>query len=181
VLRGILVPALSNHLRGLLGTAAPTIAPLLHNTATPTAIRGGIATNVIPTELSVDLDGRVLPGSSPTELVTELQELARGLATFELLHEEPAVPIRPDLALIPLLADAVRQRDPGCVPIPVLVPGYTDARYISKLGIQTYGFLPMRLPPEIGIDLLHAADERAPAQAIAFGVDCLMDVIHRYR
>ena len=51
----------------------------------------------------------------------------------------------------------------------MLLPGYTDARYVSKLGIQTYGFLPMRLPPQIGTSLVHAADERVPADAIEFG------------
>ena len=46
----------------LLGAAGRAARPLLHNTATPTVVRGGNSTNVIPTELSVDLDGRVLPG-----------------------------------------------------------------------------------------------------------------------
>jgi acetylornithine deacetylase/succinyl-diaminopimelate desuccinylase-like protein len=63
----------------------------------------------------------------------------------------------------------------------MLLPGYTDARYISRLGIQTYGFLPMRLPPQIGTSLVHAANERIPADALEFGTNCLLDVIHRYR
>ena len=51
----------------------------------------------------------------------------------------------------------------------MLLPGYTDARYISRLGIQTYGFLPMRLPRQIGTSLVHAANERIPADTIEFG------------
>ncbi|MEJ7569222.1 MAG: M20/M25/M40 family metallo-hydrolase [Gaiellaceae bacterium] len=180
-LRGLLVPALSSRLLGLLGATAQSIVPLLHNTATPTVVRGGNATNVIPTELSVDLDGRVLPGMSPAELVAELEAFAPGLATFELVHQEPAVSSQPDIALIPLLADILRARDPDCVPIPTLLPGYTDARYISKLGIQTYGFLPMQLPPSITTSLIHAANERVPAEAIEFGAGCLIDAIHGYR
>ena len=87
----------------------------------------------------------------------------------------------PDLSIVPLLATVLGERDPGCVPIPMLLPGYTDARYVSKLGVQTYGFLPMRLPPHIGTELVHAANERVPAEAIGFGVDCLVEVINRYR
>ena len=109
------------------------------------------------------------------------EALARGLATFELVSEEPAVAIDPDLSLLPLLGDVVSERDPGCVPIPMLLPGYTDARFVSKLGIQTYGFLPMRLPRHLDLSLVHAADERVPAEAIEFGVSCLVDVIDRYR
>jgi acetylornithine deacetylase/succinyl-diaminopimelate desuccinylase-like protein len=144
-------------------------------------VQGGTATNVIPTELSVELDGRVLPGATSEDLLGELERLTSGLATFELVHEEPAVPATPDLALMPLLAAVLKEHDPGCVPIPTLAPGYTDARYVSKLGIQTYGFLPMRLPRHIGPALIHAADERVPAEAVEFGATCLIDVINRYR
>jgi len=56
----------------------------------------------------------------------------------------------------------------------------TDAAHISTLGIQTYGFLPMRLPKNITVDLIHAADERVPAEAIRFGVDCLVEAIRRF-
>jgi len=88
---------------------------------------------------SVDLGGRVLPGMSPRDLAAELHVFASGLATFELVHEEPAAPAEPDIQLFPLLADVARQQDAGCVAIPTLLPGYTDARYVSKLSIQTYG------------------------------------------
>ena len=180
-LRALLVPAVSNRVLRLPGSTTATAAPLLCNTATPTMVQGGTGTNVIPTELSVELDGRVLPGASPDDLLRELERLAPGLATFELVHEEPAVPPTPDLALMPLLAAVLEEHDPGCVPIPTLVPGYTDARYVSKLGIQTYGFLPMRLPRHIGPALIHAADERVPAEAVEFGATCLVDVINKYR
>ncbi|MGH3049853.1 MAG: M20/M25/M40 family metallo-hydrolase [Gaiellaceae bacterium] len=172
---------MGDRLLGPFRAVASELVPLLCNTATPTVVRGGSATNVIPTELSVDLDGRVLPGMSPVDLLAELRALAGGLATFELVSEEPAVAGDPDLSLFSHLAAVLRERDPGCTPIPMLAPGYTDARYVSRIGIQTYGFLPMRLPPHIGTELLHAPNERVPAEAIGFGVDCLFDVIRGYR
>jgi acetylornithine deacetylase/succinyl-diaminopimelate desuccinylase-like protein len=180
-IRGLFVPRVGKPLLRLLGAAGRTLAPLVCNTATPTGVRGGTATNVIPTELSVELDGRVLPGLTPADLLAELESLAGGLATFELVSEEPAAPAGPDLSLLPLLREVLTDHDPGCLPIPMLLPGYTDARYISRLGIQTYGFLPMRLPPQIGTSLVHAANERIPADALEFGTNCLLDVIHRYR
>ena len=87
---------------------------------------------------------------------------------------------QPALTLSPILAEIIRHRDPGGVPIPALSPGYTDARCFSRLGIQTYGFLPMRLPKNITVDLIHAPDERVPAEAIRFGVECLVDAIRRF-
>jgi acetylornithine deacetylase/succinyl-diaminopimelate desuccinylase-like protein len=67
------------------------------------------------------------------------------------------------------------------VPIPLLLPGYTDARYVSKLGIQTYGYLPMRLPRHITMASIHGADERVPANAVDFGSRWLVELIARYR
>lgn len=179
-LRGLLQEHATNPLLRALGKQAAPLDAILHNTASPTVIRGGESSNVIPTELSVELDGRVLPGYDPGDLLRELEDLAGGLAEFELVDEEPPPPADADLTLYPMLADIISRRDPGSVPIPALLPGYTDARYFARLGIQTYGFLPMRLPREITVDLIHAPDERVPADAIRFGTECLLEAIQRY-
>ena len=180
-LRPLAVPRLTDRLLDLFGKEAVSLDPLLHNTATPTVVRGGESTNVIPTEITVDLDGRVLPGQTPPDLVRELEALLPGLAEFGLVHEEPAARADPDLALYPMLAEIIRERDHVGTPMPTLIPGYTDARHFARLGIQTYGFLPMRLPPHITTALIHAPDERIPAEAVVFGADCVYEAIRRYR
>jgi len=179
-LGGLLLEPATNPLIRVLGKDAAPLDAILHNTATPTVIRGGENSNVIPTEITVDLDGRILPGQTPPDLVRELEQLAGDLAEFELVEEEPAARAEPDTRLYPMLADVIRSHDPGGVPIPALIPGYTDGRYFARLGIQTYGFLPMRLPREISVGLVHAPNERVPTDALAFGVACLVDAIDRY-
>jgi acetylornithine deacetylase/succinyl-diaminopimelate desuccinylase-like protein len=180
-LRPVLVPALTDRLLDLFGKDGASLDPLLHNTATPTVLAGGDSTNVIPTEVSVELDGRVLPGHTPRDLVRELEGLVDGAADFEIVREEPAARADADLTLFPVLADIIRELEPQGTPIPMLLPGYTDARYFSRLGIQTYGFLPMRLPTHITTALMHAPDERIPADAVTFGSECLYEAIRRYR
>jgi acetylornithine deacetylase/succinyl-diaminopimelate desuccinylase-like protein len=180
-LRPILRPRLTDRLLDVFGKDGAALDPLLHNMATPTVIRGGDSTNVIPTEVTVDLDGRVLPGQTPRDLVRELEALLPGLAEFEIVREEPASRATPDMTLYPLLADILREREPAGAPFPMLLPGYTDARYFSRLGIQTYGFLPMRLPKHITTKLLHAPDERVPADAIEFGAECVYEAVKRYQ
>jgi acetylornithine deacetylase/succinyl-diaminopimelate desuccinylase-like protein len=174
------VPALTDRLLDLFGKDAESLDPLLHNTATPTVVRGGESTNVIPTEITVDLDGRVLPGQTPHDLVRELEALLSGLAEFDVVDLEPPPRADADLTLYPLLAEILREHDPGGTPMPTLVPGYTDARYFAQLGIQTYGFLPMRLPKHITTALIHAPDERIPADAVEFGTSCVYEAIRRY-
>ena len=179
-MRTLAVPALTDRVLGLFGEDGAALDPLLHNTATPTVVRGGKSTNVIPTEVTVELDGRVVPGQTPADLVRELEALAPGLATYEVVREEPPLPREPDLTLFPLLADIVRARDPGAIPFPLLLPGYTDARYFARLGIQTYGFLPLRVPPDFPHGLVHAPDERVPADALRFGAACVYEALRRY-
>ncbi|HEX7297556.1 MAG TPA: M20/M25/M40 family metallo-hydrolase, partial [Solirubrobacteraceae bacterium] len=163
-----------------LGQFGATLQPLLRNTATPTGLGGGVASNVVPTELYVDLDARVVPGCTPEHLLAELEALAPGLATYELRQVEPPADTPDDLALLGLLSDVLAHHEPDAVVVPWVLAGYTDARYVSQLGIQTYGFLPMRLPRDITPALMHAPDERVPVDGLELGVDCLIDVIGRY-
>jgi len=63
-------------------------------------------------------------------------------------------------------------------PIPMLLPAVTDGRFFSRLGIQTYGFLPMQLPADLNfMRLIHAPDERLPVDAVEFGTEAIGRVI----
>lgn len=179
-LRPALVPALTDRLLDVFGRDGDALDPLLHNTATPTVVRAGESTNVVPTEVTVEIDGRLLPGQTPMDLVGELERLVPGVARYEVVREEPALPAKRDMTLYPLLAGVLAERDPASFPFPVLLPGFTDARHFAKLGIQGYGFLPLSLPPGVPTTLAHAPNERVPAEAVRFGTACLGDVLRRY-
>ena len=47
-----------------------------------------------------------------------------------------------------MLGGVLRELDPEGIPMPLLQGGVTDGRFFSQLGIQTYGFMPMRLPAD---------------------------------
>ncbi|MBT5320624.1 MAG: peptidase M20, partial [Chloroflexi bacterium] len=65
--------------------------------------------------------------------------------------------------------------------VPTMIPGTTDARFFSLLGIQTYGFLPMNLPREIDFaSMFHAGNERIPVDALKFGTDAILEAVRRY-
>ena len=98
---------------------------------------------------------------------------------LELVRHDPG-PAAPDLGLFDTLAGVIRELDPEGIPVPLLQIGVTDGRFFSRAGVQTYGFLPMRLPETITPRLIHAADERVPVDAIQFGVDALSEVLRRY-
>jgi len=176
-LRGLLKPALTDRLLDALGERGRVFDPLLHNTASATVVRGGEKTNVIPEEVTVELDCRLLPGFGPQQLFSELRKLAGVAMELEVIRHDP-VAAEPDMGLFETLAQTLRGLDPSAKPVPLLLPAVTDGRFFSRLGIQTYGFLPMQLPEEMRfMELIHAPDERVPAAAIEFGTDAIERVL----
>lgn len=164
-----------------LGDAAVTLDPMFHNTVNATVVRGGGKVNVVPSEVELDLDCRLLPGQTADDLFGELEQLAGGEVELEAVNYEPGAP-QADLSLMPLLSDILVGADPEAVPLPMLMPGVTDGRFFARLGIQTYGFLPMRLPADMKFtSLIHAADERVPAEEVRWGADRMHQVLERYR
>lgn len=179
-LRGLLRPRVTDRLLDRLGERVGVFDPLLHNTASATIVRGGQSANVIPGEVSVDLDCRLLPGFGPDELFAELRALARVDAQFEVLRHDPG-PSSADMTLFPTLARILRELDSAGRAVPLLMPAVTDGRHFARLGIQTYGFLPMQLPQEMRFtQLVHAEDERIPIEAIEFGTTAIRRLLERF-
>ena len=175
--RGLLYPPFTNWLLDGLGEPGLLLNALLHNTASPTIVHGGEKINVIPSEVTLELDGRLLPGFTPDDMRRELATLAGPDITFEVTRFDPGPP-PPDLTHFDLLANILYQADPQGTPIPFIASGVTDARYLARLGIQTYGFLPMDIPTEL-MTTIHAANERVPVEALAFGAGAIFSLLQR--
>jgi acetylornithine deacetylase/succinyl-diaminopimelate desuccinylase-like protein len=157
-----------------------TLDRALRNTVSATIVRGGSKINVIPSEVEVELDGRTLPGYGPDELMAEVEELVGSGIELELVRHDP-FPVEPDLSMLPLLSEILRELDPDGVPVPMLQIGVTDGRFFARLGIQTYGFLPLNLPDGFAFTkLIHAADERVPVDAVRFGAEAVGRAVERY-
>jgi acetylornithine deacetylase/succinyl-diaminopimelate desuccinylase-like protein len=153
----------------------------LHNTVNATIVTGGLKVNVIPSEVRVQLDGRLLPGYGPDDMVRELRGVIGTEPEVEVTLVGPAQP-EVDLSQFDLFASVLKEADPGCVPVPSLVSGGTDARHFARLGIRTYGFLPLNIPPDFNSSpTIHAADERVPVSALEFGAECVYEAVMRYR
>ena len=173
-------PRLANSVVKLMGESGRTFYPLIHNTVSPTILHGSNKVNVIPSEIAVELDGRLLPGFGPEDMLRELQPIVGDDVELEVLRYDPG-PSEPDMRLFNTLADILRQADPEGMPVPLLLSGVTDGRFFSRLGIQTYGFLPMPLPEDFNFSqTIHAANERVPAAAIAFGADAIYQALQRF-
>ncbi|MAU00110.1 MAG: peptidase M20 [Anaerolineaceae bacterium] len=179
LLRQVLNPRLTNSVLKLMGSQRQQFDALLRHTVSPTIVQGGHKFNVIPSEISLKLDGRLLPGYQPQDLINELRSLLGDEVEIEMFHHDPGPPAA-NMALFETLADILRQADPNGVAIPLVLPAVTDARHFARLGIQTYGFLPMQLPPAFNFSAtIHAADERIPAAALEFGTAAIFQLLSR--
>ncbi len=154
---------------------------LLHNTVNATVVRGGDKTNVIPSRIDLELDGRVLPGYTSADIMAEVRALV-GDGELELdVVRHDAGGAEPDLGLFPLLKELIQEADPDGAPIPSMVGGFTDGRMFARLGIQNYGCLPQKLPADFNHSAtVHGADERVPVETIEFGSDVLFKLLQRY-
>ncbi|MGD0750850.1 MAG: M20/M25/M40 family metallo-hydrolase [Anaerolineales bacterium] len=177
----LLNPALTDLILKRLGGQADLFTPLLHNTVSPTMLQASDKTNVIPGEVNLGLDGRLVPGAKPEEMIRELHALLGGEVQFEVLKADPG-PAAPDLGLFDTLGDILRTLDPAGIPLPYVLSGVTDARFLSKLGIQTYGFTPLQLPDGFNFArTIHAADERVPVAALDFGVKAIFESLRKFK
>ena len=153
---------------------------LLRNTANPTMLRGGEQINVMPSEIALGLDGRLLPGYSPSDLMDELKQIIGEDIDLEVVHHDPGPPA-PDMGMFDTLAEILREADPKAIPVPMLLPGATDGRFLARLGIQSYGFLPMRLPQDFSFaETIHGSNERIPVDALAFGAEAMYQLLRRF-
>jgi acetylornithine deacetylase/succinyl-diaminopimelate desuccinylase-like protein len=180
VLKQLLNPALTELTLKVLGKQGALFSPLLHNTACPTMLAGSEKTNVIPGEVTLGIDGRLVPGSKPEEMFRELHALLGQEVRFEVVKADPG-PAAPDMGLFDTLGGILKEMDTSGIPLPFVMTGVTDARFLSKLGIQTYGFTPLQLPEGFNfISTVHAADERVPVVALDFGVQAIFNAMQRF-
>ena len=182
MLKQLANPLLTDLILDLLGEKVRTFDPLLHNSVSPTILKGSDKINVIPSEVSVQLDGRLLPGYTPDDMIAELRQIVGDDVgvEFEVMGYDPG-PAEPDMGLYNTLTNILKEADPESIPIPLLLTGVTDARFFSQLGIQTYGFLPMLLPEDFNFtSVIHAADERIPVKAVEFGANAIYELLQRF-
>ena len=176
----LLKPALADRALPRLGPKLRWLETLLRNTVNATIVRGGDKVNVIPAQIDLELDGRLLPGFTPDDLIGELHGIVGNDIEVELVRHDPGL-AEPDVALFEMLAGVLRELDPEGIPMPLLQGGVTDGRFFARLGIQTYGFMPMRLPADFPVlRIVHAADERIPVAALEFGTEAVARALQRF-
>jgi len=180
LMRKMLNPRWTDFILRRLGERGSVFIPMFRNTVNATVLNSGERINVIPSKIEVDMDVRILPGFDPDDVVKELRPIIGGDVELELIVYDKT-PAEPDLTLFNTLASILKDADPEGIPIPFMLTGCTDARFLSRLGIQTYGFVPMKLPEDLNLNrTTHAPNERIPTESLQFGADAILNAMQQF-
>ncbi len=181
-LRMAMKPNTTGMALGLMGDkVGRMLEPMFRDTISPTIIEGGVQENAVPSEVQVLLDCRLLPGSNQSDIVRDVLAIVGENAEIKVERYEEGPPTV-DMSLMPYLSDLLEKADPGAKAIPFMVAGGTDAKWFHELGIDTYGFTPMRLPPDLDfMALFHGPNERIPVDALNFGSALMYEAVDGYR
>jgi acetylornithine deacetylase/succinyl-diaminopimelate desuccinylase-like protein len=146
----------------------------LRTTVSPTMVQAGVKENVIPDSCEFVLDCRLLPSSSKEEVTGKIEELARELGIeieMEILQYHPPSGSPVGTEFYRAIERALLAEFPEIEPVPFLLTGATDSRFLRELGATAYGFCPLSTEIEIAerMKLVHGDNERIDIGSLELG------------
>jgi len=169
-----------------LWDALPSMSPRLaghahactHLTAAPTMVMPGASqkVNVIPDEVRLGIDIRLLPGQGEAEVRRFLDDAIGDLADrveIDLRYARGGTSSTTDTPLWDSMTRAAKQAYPDATLLPSMASGTTDARFLRPAGVVTYGFglLSKSISPTDFWARFHGKDERIDIESLHLSTD----------
>ena len=153
----------------------------LRTTCSPTKVEAGLKENVIPDACEFVLDFRYVPGYSQGDIEDVLRSIADDLdMEIELttLQANDASESPVDHEFYRTIEETVREEIPDAEPIPYMLTGATDSRFMRANGATAYGFSPLstRMSLAERAALIHNHNERIDVESMELGVRLLSKV-----
>ena len=170
---GRLHPTLTHVLPALVGT-----------TMAPTMLEASSKRNVMPARASMELDCRILPGTTEADVEREVRARLGDDVAYELTWPEQLISGSSSPASGPVIAAArafVESEGMEATLLPVLGTGFTDSVYLREAGIgASYGFSPFwTTPAEVLASGFHNADERVHVDDLELATRFHLDLARR--
>ncbi len=147
---------------------AVLLEPMLGVTFTPTMASASHKINVIPSHAEIKVDCRVPPELGEDYVRARIEETLDG-EDYELHFDERVTGNRSpiDTPLMDHIRHFIAAEDPGALPVPSVLPGFTDSRWFRAAfpDCVAYGFCPQNKRDIFEASpLIHGADERIPVE-----------------
>jgi acetylornithine deacetylase/succinyl-diaminopimelate desuccinylase-like protein len=152
------------------------------NTISLTTMTSGVGNppkaNVIPSVAEATLDCRLLPAVNSEEFISEMKaRINDPRITVELInHSDDAGESPSDTPPFKAMQAAILAHHPTAIVTPMLVPYGTDSNVLRKLGIPSYGFIPMVLDTAT-LATMHSDAERIPVAEFFKGLRIYFDLL----
>ncbi|MDR2378542.1 MAG: M20/M25/M40 family metallo-hydrolase [Bifidobacteriaceae bacterium] len=144
-----------------------------------TSLTAGDKVNVVPRTAEATLDMRPLPDEFEAAR-SAITRLAGPAVAVETINQGIALEAPADGPLVDAMRAALAAGDPQAPVLPYMLAGGTDGKALASLGIVSYGFAPLRLPPDFDFTaLFHGVDERVPVESLRWGAGVLADFLDR--
>ena len=178
----------------------PRFNAQLRSTFVPTIVRGGIRENVLPPDVEINFNARLLPGDKIEDLIRALMAHA-GITKYQLVEGDEAVVEKwkrerrnGDVAVFlvdrgvdapasslgtemyDVLVRTAKKLSPRAVVVPRMSTGATDLRFFRTKGIQSYGVSPCPVG-EVEEATPHHHNERVRIDSVRRGVRFMLEVV----
>jgi acetylornithine deacetylase/succinyl-diaminopimelate desuccinylase-like protein len=170
----------ANRLDGLLPTFSPGLRRRVHaatrTTISPTVMRAGQKTNVLPDSAVLEVDIRRLPGQDAKTVTTLIQEALGPMADqidISIQRSTNATMSSTTTPLWKVLRSVSGRIVPGSRTVPFLLTGATDGRFFRERGsvVYGYGLTSPRMPFERMVQMFHGVDERIDVESLELSTE----------
>lgn len=150
---------------------------MTRNTAAPTVIQGGQLVNVIPSEVTLRVDGRIVPTGDPEQFAEDVRTLVGDDVDVELTDTSAWLESDPASDLFETIRSVMGEIDPGSEIVPYISTGATDAKSVPE--IKVLGFMPIMENMD-EYDRAHGHDERFSVSSLDFATRSLYEIVTRF-
>jgi acetylornithine deacetylase/succinyl-diaminopimelate desuccinylase-like protein len=154
---------------------------MLRTTCVATLLDGGHANNALPQRAGVNVNCRIIPGVSASQVRETLEKvIADPRMTVKQTDDRGPLAVSPPLdpKVIGPAEKLLAKYYPGVPLAPMMSTGATDGIYLEAIGIPSYG--PPGLYGDPDGNGTHGLNERAIVKAVYTGRDYLFDLIKAY-
>ncbi|HEY6300008.1 MAG TPA: M20/M25/M40 family metallo-hydrolase [Candidatus Binatus sp.] len=148
----------------------------VRDTITPTVLSASQKTNVISETAYAEIDCRLLPGSDPKTVMSDIRKaIGDDTVKIDVILNFPPISSPSRSALMTAIDSLGRMRDQASV-VPSLVIGFTDSHYFRQKKIVSYGFIPIEVLPAEGKGV-HGINEHIGVKELADGIQRMVQLL----
>lgn len=150
---------------------------LLRDTCSATRMEGSAKINVVPAEVILELDCRLLPDQDLDKFQNELELLiADPNIKIERIMGFSAASSSTDTELYRQIVATTDKFFPGAKVTPQVTAGFTDSHFFRDMGIVSYGFGPFVDTPD-NMRGIHGNDEKVSIENMINGTSFLTELL----